>query len=261
MRPSKYKTHLLAFLVIQSFLTVACDKRTAPKNQAAATASPGAGTPIPTAVDTTVVSTATGSTTSTGTTTTTTTVTETPVTTSTTTTTTTNSGSIVLASGLTFNIPASPAVLRCGSVIGHLIDQANCSVNHLTGSSQNLGMVMQMVRAGGSGACPSVCMCTGENLNMSGWTCQTLPTGKTFQPEIRGCGSRIKTFNAGTADEAICVVNYRGPMQAFNKTMGMVLMSGKKSVCDQAQCTCTNNENYNYSNAGWSCGLPVPVAQ
>jgi hypothetical protein len=164
-------------------------------------------------------------------------------------------GEITLPSGLIFNIPQKPAVSRCGSVISLKINQAFCSVNYITGASQNLGLVMQMVKFGGSGACPSVCMCTGENLNMSGWTCAQLPEGKTFQPEIRGCGSRIKIFRAGTADQSTCVVNHKGPMQAFRATMGMTLLSGKQTVCDKAKCTCTDTINYNYTNAGWACSL------
>lgn len=167
----------------------------------------------------------------------------------------TSSGDITLPSGLTFNIPTNPAVIRCGSVISQRIDQAYCSVNYSSGASQNLGLVMKMVNVAGSGSCPSVCMCTGESLTKSGWTCKNLPEGKSFQPDIRGCGARIKTFRRGTTDESTCIVNYKGSMKNFNTTMGMTLLTGKKTICDQAKCTCTNDVTYNHTNAGWACSL------
>jgi hypothetical protein len=102
-------------------------------------------------------------------------------------------------------------------------------------------------------ACPTLCMCTGESLEMSGWNCKSLPTNESYTPIIQGCGSKINIFNQGTDTETICIVNRGAGVAPLNTTKVMELYKGTQSVCDQTSCTCTSDETLNRKYAGWKC--------
>jgi hypothetical protein len=171
-----------------------------------------------------------------------------------------SSGSVVtLASGLDFYRPTNPAVVRCGSIINQYIDGSYCSVNSYTGASQPLGMVMKMKNSYGTTgpACPKVCMCTGESLTMSGWSCQHLPKEQSYKVLIQGCGSRIKTFYPGTSKQTTCAINKGGSILPKGTVKGMKLLTGQQSVCSQASCVCKGKVTLNRKFAGWKCTLDV----
>lgn len=299
MRSKKYASFLMGCLIALSLLTVACDKRHKPDvtnldqkadadetvtgNNIPATQG-DAGDQVSNNNPTIDLSAGSGSGTTTTTTTTTTTDEESDSSTQSTcnraystrcnsgttsstpiptpTASSSSSGSTVTyGDGLNFFLPTSPAVVRCGSLINRNINGAFCSVNSYTGASQPLGMVMKMKNAYGTSGplCPKVCVCTGENIEMSGWNCQQLPPAQSYKVLIQGCGSRIKTFYRGTSSETTCAVNKGGGIIAKGTVKGMQLLVGKQSVCEQASCTCKGKVTLNRKYAGWKCTLDNEV--
>jgi hypothetical protein len=271
MRSKNYSSFLIGCLIALSFLMVACDKRHKPDltnadhkadvdetvNGNIIPATQGnAGDQLSNSNSTIDLNTTTGTGTNSST--------STTNNTNTSTTTQTAAGSIVtLANGLDFFKPTNPAVVRCGSLINRYINGSHCSVNSFTGASQPLGMIMKMSNTYGTTgpACPKVCLCTGENIEMSGWNCQHLPQAQSYKVLIQGCGSRVKTFYGGTADETTCSVNEGGDINPMGTTKGMKLLVGKKSVCDQASCLCKGKVTLNRKYAGWKCTLDIEPAE